>query len=164
MHRNVISFVLLDGSTCLLCNCCRLLLLIAIHLIISPLLAEGISWGNELASADGGRLYLAFCVLRGALYVSSLKLHFFVFAEGNLALIVDDLLMRCEGLICFSQVINIVLIKLINQLIHDILWLGFIDLLRTFLAVQSRRLFTLVEIGGSLRVYKAVQGLFIALL
>ena len=84
-------------------------------------------------------------------------------AESDLALIVDNLLMGCEGFILLSQVLRIVLIKFIYQLVHDVLGLGGIDLLRGLLAVQSRRPLALVGVSGGLRKYEAMQGLLIAL-
>ena len=71
--------------------------------------------------------------------------------------------MGCESLVLLIQVISIVQIKFIYQVIHDILRLGNIDLLSSFLAVQSRRPLALVGVGGSLRKNEAMQGLFIAL-
>ena len=56
-------------------------------------------------------------------------------AKSDLALIIDDLLVGIECIHRFGDVISIILVKFVEELAHDILGLGFFDLLVQLIAV-----------------------------
>lgn len=79
-----------------------------------PLFAEGVGRRDKFASADG-RLRLV------RLDVGRLKLHLLLLAEGNLTLVVSDLLVGGVLLVLLGEIISIILIKLVKEGPHDVL-------------------------------------------
>ena len=84
-------------------------------------------------------------------------------AKSDLALIIDDLLVGTEGIRRFGEVVSIVLVKFVEELAHDVLGLGLVDLLALLLAVRGQRHLALVRLQAADWEHEAVNRLFILL-
>ena len=92
-----------------------------------------------------------------------LELHFLMFAKSNLSLIIDDLLMSSVGLGWLGQIVSIVCIKLVEELTHDILGLGLVNLLALLFAVRRQRHLALVGLQATDWEHEAMNRLLIFL-
>ena len=62
-----------------------------------------------------------------------------MFAESDLAFVINDLFVGGIGIIRLIEIIGIILIELIEKFTHDVLRLSLIDLLTTLFAILWQR-------------------------
>ena len=84
-------------------------------------------------------------------------------AKSDLALIIDDLLVGTEGIRRFGEVVSIVLVKFVEELAHDVLGLGLVDLLALLFAVWRQRHLALARLHATDREHEAMNRLLILL-